>query len=233
MKVLGHLSVSKRINTNHPWFHLAIFGLSFQMYFDGIISKREAKKCLVERKSWTLKWKVCITFHWSDCGEWQLSSVCLVIYPVHMSSPSHWWGLTTSQLSQHCHTSVTRPVLCVTLGTLASVFSVHLAAAEINKSVSVNILTLGLNKSRHCHMIVSHIKSFKIRIKCVMTRKTFPIFAQSCDGGDGSWAGYLHAGLMFLFTGLKLQSCRGMPPVDWGGMVPMRANRGSYIYKGQ
>ena len=142
MKVLGHLSVSKRINTNHPWFHLAIFGLSFQMYFDGIISKREAKKCLVERKSWTLKWKVGITFHWSDCGEWQLSSVCLVIYPVHMSSPSHWWGLTTSQLSQHCHTSVTRPVLCVTLGTLASVFSVHLAAAEINKSVSANIYCL-------------------------------------------------------------------------------------------
>ena len=50
MKVLGHLSVSKRINTNHPWFHLAIFGLSSQMYFDGIISKREAKKMLGRKK---------------------------------------------------------------------------------------------------------------------------------------------------------------------------------------
>ena len=50
-----------------------------------------------------------------------------------------------------------------------------------------------------------------------MARKTlFHIFAESCDGGDGSWAGYLHAGLMFLFTGLELQSCRGMPPVQRG-----------------
>ena len=43
MKVLGHLSLSKRINTNHPWFHLAIFGLSFLMHFDGIILKKDAK----------------------------------------------------------------------------------------------------------------------------------------------------------------------------------------------
>ena len=50
-----------------------------------------------------------------------------------------------------------------------------------------------------------------------MARKTlFHIFAESCDGGDGSWAGYLHTGLMFLFTGLELQSCRGMPPVQRG-----------------
>lgn len=55
-------------------------------------------------------------------------------------------------------------------------------------------------------------------------------FWPSCDGGDGSWPGYLHTGLMFLFTGFELRSCRGMPVDREGGMVPMRANRGYYIY---
>lgn len=50
MKVLGHLSVSKRINRNHPWFHLAIFGLSLQMYFAGIILKKEARNAWLEEK---------------------------------------------------------------------------------------------------------------------------------------------------------------------------------------
>ena len=57
MKVLGHLSLSKRMNTNHPWFHLAIFGLSFLIHFDGIILKKKMLKMLgkgkvKERKSW-------------------------------------------------------------------------------------------------------------------------------------------------------------------------------------
>ena len=54
-----------------------------------------------------LKGKVGIIVHWSDCGEWQLSSVCLVIYPVHMSSllplmgADHVTIVTT--MSHFCH----------------------------------------------------------------------------------------------------------------------------------
>lgn len=107
MKVLGHLSVSKRINTNHPWFHLAIFGLSFQMYFDGIISKREAKKCSAERKSWTLKKKS--WHHFSLIRlRWMTIVKCLFSYlssPHVLTQPlmgaDHVTIVTT--LSHFCH----------------------------------------------------------------------------------------------------------------------------------
>ena len=159
MKVLGHLSVSKRINTNHPWFHLAIFGLSFQMYFDGIISKREAKKMLGRTKKLNSKMKS--WHHFSLIRlRWMTIVKCLFSYlssPHVLTQPlmgaDHVTIVTT--LSHFCHEA---RIVRDTRDTCQCIFSPSGWTRDQQVSQHRNIDFFDLNKSRHCHMIVSHIK---------------------------------------------------------------------------
>ena len=152
---------------------------------------RPSKRC-----SKKLKKKSLHPLSFSDCGEWQLRRVCLVIYPVHMSPlvPLIWADhvtiVTTS--SHFCHDTA----LFMTLGTLASVFSAHLSWQNINKSTLVTP-----HRTRRTQSLDELTKSQELLLFC-------NLFSSFCT----VWVvimcrrlvQYLHTGLRFLFTDLEL-----------------------------
>ena len=128
-------------------------------------------------------------------------------------------------LSHFCHEA---RIVRDTRDTCQCIFSPSGWTRDQQVSQHRNIDFLDLSKSRHCHMIVSHIKynlSWQGRPFIFLQRVVMVVTAVG--------PGICTPGSCFFSLVSSYRAAEGCHQCREGGMVPMRANRGSYIYKGQ